>query len=181
MSDNTQAGPRMSPPAPGEYDRYYASYIERAAGSDVIELLADGPAATRAALARLSDAEAATHPAPGEWSAKEVLSHLCDFERVFAYRAMHFSRQSGLTLHTFEQDQFVARSNANARPLADLLEEFEHLRNATVLMFESMTAEMLALRGTASSAAMSVRAVAFVIAGHEIGHREDQARIHRPP
>ena len=170
----------MSPPASGEYDPYYAAYIERVAGSDVIELLAAGPAATKAVVAHLSDAGASTHPAPGEWSPKEVLGHLCDFERVFAYRAMHFSRQSGLALHTFEQDQFTARSNANAQSLADLLAEFEHLRRATVLMFRGMTAEMLTLSGTASSAAMSVRTVAFVIAGHEIGHRQDMAKLHQP-
>lgn len=179
MNDKRTTFP-ISPPAPGEYDPYYSIYVERVAGSDVVELLGIGPAATRSVLAHLSDAEAAARPAPGEWSAKEVLSHLCDFERVFAYRATHFSRQSGLALHTFDQDQFVVRSNSNARPLADLLEEFEHLRNATVRMFRAMTAEMLGHRGTASSALMSVRAVAFVIAGHEIGHRQDLARLHRP-
>ena len=170
----------LGSPAPGDYDPYYAQYVDRVAGHDVMALLEAGPSATSAALANLTDAAAAMSPAPGEWSVKEVISHLCDFERVFAYRAMNFSRRSGIALPTYDQDRFVAHSNANARPLSELLAEFATLRKATLFLYQGMTTEMTGLRGMASSAVMSVRAVAFVIAGHEIGHREDLARIHAP-
>ena len=88
--------------------------------------------------------EAAGHPpAPGEWSAKEVLAHLCDFDRVFSYRALRFSRGDTTPVAGFDQEPYVAESGANERPLGDLVEEFTALRRATLLQFAAMSETML--------------------------------------
>ena len=165
-------------PSTDEYDLYYAHYVDRVATDDVLDLLEAQPRNTVATCSEVGDERASVRPGPGEWSIKEVVGRLCDFERVFGYRAMHFARGSGLALQTFEQDAFVAASKANARQLADLLAEFSVVRAATVALLGGMNAEMLARRGVASGAEMSARAIPFVIAGHEAGHLADQVRVH---
>ena len=165
-------------PSTDEYDLYYAHYVDGVATDDVLDLLEAQGRNTVATFSEVADERASVRPGPGEWSIKEVVGHLCDFERVFGYRAMHFARGSGLALQTFEQDAFVAASEANARQLTDLLAEFSVVRAATVALLGGMNAEMLARRGVASGAEMSARAIPFVIAGHEAGHLADQVRVH---
>ncbi len=118
----------MVRPLADEFDPYYAQYIERVAAGDVLELPEEQGHRTVSELSALSDEQAGERPAVTEWSVKEVVENLCGFERVFAYRAMHFARGSGLVLQTFDQDLFVAASGANERPLVDLLAEFLAVR-----------------------------------------------------
>ncbi len=165
-------------PLADEFDPYYAQYVERVTADDVLELLEKQGWRTVSVLSLLSDERASERPAASEWSVKEVVGHLCDFERVFAYRAMHFARGSGLALQTFDQDLFVADSGANERTLVGLLTEFLAVRAGTLAMFGGLPSEMLTRRGMASGAEMSARAVPYVIAGHEAGHLADRIRIH---
>ena len=119
-------------PGKDEYGEFYAPYVERAGEGDPVASMA-AQIEEIEALAQLGDARAAESPSAGEWSAKEVLGHLCDFERVFAYRALRFSRGDEAPLHSFDQDDYVAMAGSNRRPLADLISEFVHLRRAMVM------------------------------------------------
>lgn len=158
-------------PAADEYDPYYAGYIALAE-ADVFAQLERQVSNIRDA-ADVPEDLASTRPATGEWSLNEVLLHLCDFERMFAYRALRFSRGDTTPVEAFEQDPYVAASNANAIPLASIVREFAALREATVLMFRSMPEEAFARRGVAGGAEVSVRALAHIIAGHCEGHLND--------
>jgi hypothetical protein len=157
--------------APGkdEYGEFYAGYVARA-GEDAPLASMERQTAQVEALQAVGDTAAGSPPAKGEWSMKEVVGHLCDFERVFAYRALRFSRGDAGPLLAFEQNAFVAAAGSNTRALASLVEEFVHLRRATLLMFRAMDTEMWLRRGVASDAVMSVRAAATVTAGHAWVH-----------
>jgi hypothetical protein len=111
-------------------------------------------------------------PAPGEWSIKEVVGHINDTERVFAYRALRISRADSTPLAGFEQDAYVRESNFGLRTLYDLLEEFALLRRANLLAFTKLTPDMLVRMGTASNNPVSVRALLYMIAGHVEHHLE---------
>jgi hypothetical protein len=157
--------------APGtdEYGQFYAGYVARA-GADHPFASMERQIAEVEALCSVGDDTAATPPGAGEWSMKQVLGHLCDFERVFSYRALRFSRGDEAPLLAFEQDSYVAAAGSDARPLGDLIDEFVLLRRATLLMFRAMDGEALARSGVASDAVMSVRAVATVTTGHTWVH-----------
>ena len=161
-------------PAADEYDPYYAGYIALAE-DDVLEQLKRQGSLVRS-MSTWDDAAAGASPVTGEWSPKEVLVHLSDFERMFTYRALRFSRGDTTPLEAFEQDPYVAASDANATPLASIVRELAALREATILMFRSMTEEALGRRGVAGGNEVSVRALGHIIAGHCEGHLNDLRR-----
>lgn len=160
-----------SRPRPSEYVPYFADYVSMAEDDPVTRLTAQ--AGEVAQWLDLDDTIASTPPAPGEWSLKEILVHLCDFERVFNYRALRFSRGDGLPIEAFEQDAYIAASGANLRPLPLIVTELLSLRAATVVFFGGMTEEMLDRVGTAGGNPVSVRALVFITAGHCEGHLRD--------
>ncbi len=160
-------------PPPDEYFSYYGNYIQRVPeGADVLDLLASEPALLRDLLSGITDEQANARPAPGEWSIKEVVGHLNDTERVFAYRALRFSRGDSAALPGFDQDEFVKSTDFNRRTLADLVEEFSLQRQANLLMIRALTAEEAARVGAASGNPMSARAAIYVLAGHVLHHVE---------
>lgn len=108
--------------------------------------------------------------APGKWSVKEVLGHVIDAERIFTYRALRFARNDHTPLAGFDQDPYIAAANFDARPWSDFVEEFEHVRRSTVLFFRGLTPEQALRCGVASEASVSVRALGYIIAGHELHH-----------
>ena len=164
----------MEPPSADEFVPYFAGYVSKAKLDPI------GQLATQAIeikeLASSDDAAASVRPSPGEWSLKKILQHLCDFERMFAYRALRFSRGDTTPVAAFEQDDYIAAAEANERDLATIVEELVLLRASTLLLFESFTLEMMLRRGTAGGNAVSVRALLFITAGHCEGHLEDIRR-----
>ena len=161
-------------PPSDEYVPYFAGYVAQAEDNVFGQLarqIDDMAGATT-----IPEQRASTAPAPGEWSLKEVLQHLCDFERVFAYRALRFSRGDGAPIEAFEQDAYVAASGASDRSLTALVEEFTMLRRSATLLFESLTEAMLARTGVAGGNLVSVRALVFITAGHCEGHLNDLRR-----
>lgn len=160
-------------PQPGKYGEYYSGYIQRVPeGSDLFALLTHQPDELRTLLQTVSDDQANVHPAPGEWSVKEVMGHLCDSERIFAYRALRIARGDTTPLPGFEQDDYVRGTDFNARSLVDLIEEFTLQRRANLFCFKPLTeAETLRL-GTASGYPASVRALLYIMAGHVMHHIE---------
>ena len=158
-------------PPPSEYPPYQTAYLERVPEGDVIALLAAQLDETLALLGGLSEAQAERGYAPGKWSVKEVLGHLADGERVFAYRALRFSRGDTTPLPGFEQDEYVAGTNFNRLSLDDLKADLRAVRAATLHLFRQMPEAAMTHTGMASDHLHSVRAIAFMIAGHELHHR----------
>lgn len=159
------------PPAASEYAPYYSTYISKVPEGDIIAQLRTQIEETTALLADLTEEQAAYRYAPGKWSLKEVIGHLCDAERVFAYRALRFSRKDATPLPGFDQEPYIEAADFAARTLADLLAEFRAIRQASLHLFVPMSEAMMTRTGTASGFGFSVRALAYIIAGHEEHHK----------
>lgn len=158
-------------PAADEYFPYYGTYIGRVPGDDALPTLASHVEDWHPTLHRLTDAQGLHRYAPDKWTVKEVLGHLCDGERVFAYRALRFARADGTPLSGFDENAWVPNSGADRRPVAELADELRAVRAATVALFRSFDPTMLARRGTANDKAISVRALAWIATGHAIHHQ----------
>lgn len=160
-------------PQADEYAPFYAGYVQRVPeGSDIFDLLRRQPDELRALLANVTDAQANSRPAPGEWSVKEVIGHVNDTERIFAYRALRIARGDTTPLPGFEQNAYVEGTDFNARSLRDLLDEFAAQRTANVLCFQLLGMAEIERRGTASENPVSVRALLYIMAGHVAHHIE---------
>lgn len=160
-------------PQSDEYGAYYGGYIRRVPpDADLFALLAAQPAELRALLAAVSDTQASQPPKPGEWSIKEVIGHLNDTERVFAFRALWIARGDTTPLPGFEQDDFVRGTDFNQRALVELLDEFAAQRQSNVLCFRPLSTAELERRGTASGSPFSARALLYALGGHVLHHIE---------
>ena len=158
-------------PAETEYASFYAGYISRVpADADPLLMLDQQPAQLRALLSGLTEAQAGQGYAEGKWSLKELLLHMADAERIFSYRALRFGRGDAQELPGFDENTYAAASGANAQPLADLLREYESVRAASLTLFSSFTPAQLLLTGTANGNPVSVRALLYILAGHELHH-----------
>jgi uncharacterized damage-inducible protein DinB len=162
----------MSRPDTTEYAPFYAGYVSHVPEGDILAILEQGAQETASLLKGLSPSQADFRYAPGKWSVKEVLGHMTDAERIFAYRALRFSRGDQTPVPGFEQEGYIQHGNFGARTLSDLIAEFETVRQATLFLFRNLDDDAWQRRGTASGAEVSVRALAYITAGHEIHHRE---------
>lgn len=153
-----------------EYAPSYAGYISRVADGNIIEILDRQIDDTTALLRGLSEAQAMSRYAPEKWSVKEVIGHLIDSERVFGYRVLRFARNDQTPLSGFEQNDYVREAAFDDRGLADLASEFEHVRRANLHMLRGLKAEAWDRRGEANGNPVSVRALVYIIAGHELHH-----------
>jgi hypothetical protein len=160
----------ISRPRPDEHSAYYGAYIARVDGDDAGPALESQLTAMTRTLGAFSESMALHRYAPGKWSVKEVVGHLCDSERVFAYRALRFARADATPLPGFEEDLYVPAGRFDARPLPDLLDELQVVRSATLSLFRSFDEVALSRRGIASDRLISVRALAWVVAGHVAHH-----------
>ena len=166
-------GPHLSTrPEPDEYAPYYGRYIERVTNGD-IGLTLEATARETAALLHSDMArERADHRyAEGKWSVKEVVGHMADAERIFAYRLLRFARADETPLPGFDENAYVPASGCATRTLEDLLDEFLAVRNATLALVRGVPEAAWTRRGVASDNVTSVRALAWIIAGHELHHR----------
>jgi len=162
---------QLSPPAADEYAPFYADYVQRAAQrNDVTMALADQIGELHAALDSLSDPQACFKPGPAEWSIKEVMGHMNDVERVFAYRLLRISRNDPTPLPGFEQEDFVHAAGYDRYALRDLVNEFELLRQANIILIQHLTEEAFERRGTASGYTVSARALIYMMVGHVDHH-----------
>ena len=157
-------------PQSGEYSPYFNRYLTHVPDGDVLEMLASQIEETATLLGGLSPETGDHRYAPDKWTIKEVLTHMIDVERVFAYRALRFSRNDTTPLPGFDQDPYIEACNAAERTLADLVTEFRAVRAASLTLFHGMSDAMLGHRGIASGAELSVRAVPYILAGHERHH-----------
>jgi hypothetical protein len=162
----------MVRPEPGEYAPFYETYVSKVQGGDVIAQLESQRLQTAQFFAASTERDGNFRYAPGKWSIKEVVGHLSDSERVFGYRAMRIGRGDQTALPGFEQEDYVKNGNFGEQSLADLVSEFGLVRAATLALLRSFNAEAWGRRGIASDNPVTVRALAFIIAGHELHHRE---------
>lgn len=157
-------------PDASEHLPYYAKYVDRVPDGDLLQTLRGQLAETLALVRGLDEAQGGHRYAPGKWSIRDVLNHLIDAERIFAYRALRIARGDQTPLESFDENAYADEAGADARTLADLAEEMEHVRRASLSLFASLGDEGLARLGTASGGPVSVRALAWIIAGHERHH-----------
>ena len=158
-------------PKAGEFADYAKSDIDHVVGDDAVEILAAVERGTLAVLDPLDEATVAglTY-APGKWTLKEVVGHLTDDERIFAYRALCIARGDSLPLPGFDEKVYVASAGFEERSLADLISEYRAVRQATITLFSGLPAEAWQRRGSVNGYSASVRGLAFHIAGHELHH-----------
>ena len=162
----------ISRPAPDEFFEYYGKYIALVAGDDAMPALRDQIGDTARLLKPLDESKALHRYAPGKWSVKEVVGHLSDTERVFAYRALRMGRGDTTPLAGFDENAYTPAGRFDARPLGDILNEYESVRAASLALFRGLDEEALLRRGIANDKSISVRALAWIAAGHELHHRK---------
>jgi hypothetical protein len=157
-------------PAADEFAPYYGTYISKVPAGDILITLANQRAETHRLLTGISEARSLFSYAPGKWNIREIMGHVIDAERVFAYRALRVSRQDATPLASFDQDSFVKNGNFSGRTIKDLAEEFDHVRITTLDLYSHLIDEAWSCRGTASNNPVTVRSLAWIIAGHELHH-----------
>ena len=162
----------MPRPLSSEYGPYFETYVGKVPEADILPLLRTEFASTLAFLSGISEADSTLRHAPYTWSARQVVGHLVDGERIFAYRALRFARGDSTPLPGFDENAYVAAAGFDDRTLNDLVAEFATVRSASVSLFESLGNDPAAWdrRGVANNAELSVRALAYIIVGHERHH-----------
>jgi len=173
MLEEIAASPALTiaRPQPDEYAPYYERYISQVADNDILTTLDEQRRQTLLVLSGRNEADGDFRYAPDKWSAKEVLGHVCDAERVFAYRALRIARADATPMEGFEQDDYVRNGPFAYRTLADLIEEYIAVRRATLSLLRNLDEAAWSRRGIANKNAVSVRGLAYIITGHELHHR----------
>ena len=155
---------------PEEFNSYYAPYINLVEHKDIVLSLQQNFEETLSFYKSIPEEKWLFSYADGKWTIKEIIQHLLDTERVFAYRALCFSRKDSVELPGFDQDEYLINSDANSRSKESLIEEYVSIRNATITLFNSFSEEMFLQIGVASNSPLSVRAAGYIIVGHEKHH-----------
>jgi uncharacterized protein (TIGR03083 family) len=159
-------------PEPDEIPAHFVGYIGRVPENDPVAVLAAQIDVTAALLRGLSEADALKRYAPGKWSVKEIVGHLADTERIMAYRALRIARGDETPLPGFDENAYVPPAKFDTRTLPDLVAELRTTRAATLALFRTFDADAWRRRGTASGKPVSVRAIGYMIPGHERHHME---------
>jgi hypothetical protein len=160
----------MNRPEKTEYNEYYETYVSLVEDADIVKVLENQQFELLEIFKEIAEEKSLHAYAEGKWTIKELLGHLSDGERIFGYRALRISRADLTPMEGFEQDGYIENSNFNATKLSELIDEFLYLRKANVLFFQNLTGEAWTRTGTASDSPVSVRAIAFIMAGHVRHH-----------
>ena len=162
----------ISKPETNEYPPFYQGYVYIAlvGEDDVLEKLSSNRKKTYDFFLSLPPEKADYAYAEGKWSIKEVLGHMIDTERIMAYRLLRFARADHHPLAGFNENFYASRANSKKRTLEDLADEFSDLRKANLYLYQNLDEEQLQRKGTASNAIVSVKALLYIIAGHELHH-----------
>lgn len=152
-----------------EYPAYYKPYVQLVGLQKMADCLNNTIAELLQYCTRLNHQQALFRYKAGKWSVKEIIQHLVDTERIFCYRALSISR-GDISFKSFDENKYVINCNADYRSLNDLLEEIEALRRSTILLFNSFDANKLQLTGQVENNKLTVNALGFIIAGHQLHH-----------
>lgn len=153
-----------------EYAPFYGAYITSLGDVDLRSVLKSSLKDFKTTIKKLPKEKLTYQYAENKWTIKELIQHIIDTERILSYRALRFSRNDATDLPGFDEDWYVENSNGNIRPINELIEEFKQVRKATLSLFKSFSPEMLEKTGSANGSDMTVRALGFIIAGHQIHH-----------
>jgi D-serine deaminase-like pyridoxal phosphate-dependent protein len=153
-----------------EYAPFYAGYVAGVPDGDIVAVLRAGGEELASTLASIPESRGGFRYAEGKWSVREMIGHMIDAERIFAYRALRLARGDATPLPGFEQDDYVRTAGSEARTVADLAEELHAVRAATVRLFASLPDDAWTRRGVVNGREASVRALAYVTAGHAVHH-----------
>lgn len=157
-------------PTKNEYAHYYAGYVSHVPKENIIETLKTQMHEVYTFINSIPGDKAFSSYQEGKWTIKQVIGHMIETERVFAYRALAFSRRDPSPLPSMEQDDYVKYSNYNSRTIHNLANEYLAVRISSTHLFQNMSKEMISLKGTASGVEFTVRSIPFIIAGHELHH-----------
>lgn len=160
----------LLPPVVGEYGDFYQGYIDQVGKKDLYAQLLRNPIVHAAWTTELTQEQWSFRYAPGKWSLKEMLLHLADTERIMAYRALRFSRQDPSPLSGFDHEAYVKRSDADSLPAYFLIDQLRTIRKSTLDLFDSLGEAAFNQKGTANGFPFSVKALFYIIAGHELHH-----------
>jgi uncharacterized damage-inducible protein DinB len=176
--------PTLPRPGADESAPFYHGYIDKVPGEQIGEYLAAQSAEVEHLLGSLDDATARFRYAPDKWSVKEVLGHLCDTERIFSYRLLRIARADATPLPGFDENAYVSPAEFDARPLAELVREFQAIRASTISLAEGLPSAAWERRGQASGKSISTRALAYIMVGHVTHHLDvlrDRYRLSSRP
>jgi hypothetical protein len=162
--------PQFDRPEPSEFADFYAGYIAGVPDGDLLQMLEAQGKETAALLGPVPEARGSFAYAPGKWTLKDVLGHVADGERVFSYRALRIARGDQIPLASFDENAWVPEAGAAARTVKDLVEELAAVRASTLALLRHLPVGAVTRKGTASGRTVSVRALAWIIAGHERHH-----------
>jgi hypothetical protein len=151
---------------------FYKGYVERVRDLDMLEAQKMSGKTMADLLATIPEDKGAFRYQPEKWSVKELLCHMMDAERIFAYRALRFARNDKTLLPGFEENDYAPEANAHARSLQQIAKEMAHLRLTTMDLFASFTPEMLLRTGKANNVEITVLNLGYVVAGHEMHHKQ---------
>lgn len=171
MSESALVTPNVARPEPTEYAPYYDRYISLIAGSDILGTLESQRRQMLILLCGRDENDGDFRYAPDKWTVKEVLGHVCDTERIFAYRILRIARADRTPIEGFEQDDYVRNGPFANRPLPEIIEDYIAVRSATITLLRNLDEPAWTRRGIANKNEISVRALAYLMAGHELHHR----------
>ena len=157
-------------PAPGEYAEYFEGYISKVPANDITGFLTQQLESTMTLLRSIDEVQGDFRYAPDKWTVKDLLGHIIDTERVFAYRSLVFARNDSAGLPGFDQEPWAQNSNYSNLTVKDIGAEFESVRRSTLFLFRHLDAAAWNRQGIANNNKMTTRAAAFVIAGHTEHH-----------
>lgn len=160
----------MERPLNEEYSAHFESYVRLVPDGNVIDLLAERQGETGTLIGELTEEQGDYRYAPGKWSLKEVIGHLTDTERIMSYRLLRIARGDRTPLAGFDENEFVKGASFSLRSLPELLEEYVAVRRATLTLLRGLTEEAWVRTGIANGSETSARALAYIIAGHELHH-----------
>jgi hypothetical protein len=157
-------------PSKSDYNEYYQRYIDLVKGDDIFRILVEQNVESQNILNSFSESKGNHSYAPGKWTVKEVIGHMMDVERIFAYRALCIARGEKNALPGMDQDVYVKNGNFNKRQLFDINYEYRLVRESNILLFGSFDSSVLQNRGIASGFEVTVLALMWMTAGHEKHH-----------
>ena len=160
----------MTRPGSDEYASYYEKYVSLVPETDILKVMRESPGTELAFLSSIAESEASVCHPPYTWTVKQVVGHLTDSERVFGYRALRIARGDTTPLPGFDENAYASAIHLEEIPLTELVAEFADLRRSHLAFFGHLSEEAWRRRGTANNAAVSVRAIAYILIGHERHH-----------
>jgi uncharacterized damage-inducible protein DinB len=157
-------------PAENEYPEYYLPYINLVPQEDLLQILQENLQEVVNLFEGISEEKAHYRYAPGKWSVKELLGHITDTERIMCYRLLRVGRGDQTPLAGFNENDYVQGAQTNNLSMEAILEDFKAVRNATITLIQNLPAAAWANKGNANGLEITTRAIAFIIAGHQIHH-----------